>query len=262
MSAVQILIYVLLIYLIIRSFMNQRKYNRIKGINECLDVIEDEEQFFPKIDAYIAQAKEEEMVSRAEVIKLYGIIIHKKYDEFEEVLDKINIDSFILNKQGKPSIEEEEVSFFYLYLVFPILLWGDDKNDLREKINSKLEPYAEQFDLQLVKRIGDSFNAFFDQKDDRGKAFDQKIMDGDYADYYYAKALIGLYKDLVNAVLAKIYKDEGEEAKYQDCAELVQSFGETNIGKRLETALGIYQEKKEEADESEEHTGTEVSEKK
>jgi hypothetical protein len=240
-----ILIYVLLAFLIIRMIITQKKFNKMKVLNEAVRQLDNEDTFFEKIDSYISSEKEPADQNKGRAVRLYGTVIHERWDEFDETLESLNVASMISLKKDRAVIEPQEVAFFYLYLAIPNLLHAKNRDDLRTKLKEKLEPYAQQLDLQLVKRISDAFDLFYDNKEDRGQAFLESVMNGDYGDYYYSKSLISIYKSLVNAVLAKLYQEQNDTEKYEGCLPMVQELAKTGIGDRWMKGLDLQIEKEE-----------------
>ena len=59
------------------------------------------------------------------------------------------------------------------------------------------------------------------------------------AGYTYSKSLIGLYKMIANAMMAKYYENEGTLAEHPETDDLLKQFADTGLGKRWLKAIDL-----------------------
>lgn len=255
--ALTIILYAILIMLIVRIFLTQKTLKKRRQLIEVVKSINDDD-FFDKLDSFEKQmANDPEILNKGRIIGLWGMAYRNETDEFEKTLNDLDLSVLIKEKKGKYSIDMNEDSFFYIMLAIPELLYHAGKNDLREKVNRKVQEQDDKLNGQLILEIWKNLNLYYDQKGDLGLAFYQKVLNGDYGDYTYNKQFIGLYKDVVNAQAYAILKKEGKEDTLDDAQNMMDQFDETTIGRRWLEDLGI-SKKKEPEEENKEDADTEV----
>lgn len=171
---------------------------------------------------------------------LWGISYHKQYEKFRDMLASIDMNPLIENKKNGLSIDLNEDSFFYMYLGIPNILYQDKQDELRDLLKEKMQEFDEKLTGQLVREISLEINKYYTNEDDRGLAFYEKVLDGNYGQYTYSKTMIGLYKSIVNAMAARIYLDNGETEKYQAAEGMVKDFDESGVGHRWLQSLDIH----------------------
>jgi hypothetical protein len=229
---INIVLFAVLAVMAVRMLILSKRNKKNKELIDVVNAIFDETVFFEKADHMIGTIDDPEFESKARVIKLWGSVYYKHFDQFEEILADIDIEPLFIKKNNKESIDLNEDSFFYLCLAIPNLLNKTGKNNLRAALLKKLEPYNERLSGQLVKGIGDACTMFYDKKEDCGEAFFQKIMEGDYGEYIYSKQMITLYKMICNAMLAKLYLIHGNAEAYEECEPMLKKFAAMGVGKR------------------------------
>ena len=106
-------------------------------------------------------------------------------------------------------------------------------------MHAKLQPYEELLGNQLTKALSDQFDKYYDSVDDRGQTFFEKLLEGDYEGYIYSRTMIGIYKNLANATLYKIYQDQAKFDQLEDMKPMLEKFAETGVGKRWIQSLDI-----------------------
>ena len=180
-----------------------------------------------------------EFANKGRVLKLWGCAYHQDFSEFDSTLQDLDIDSLIEDKKGVKSIDTNEDSFFYLYLAIPNVLHHVGRDDLRTTMHAKLQPYEELLGNQLTKALSDQFDKYYDSVNDRGQTFFEKLLEGDYEGYIYSRTMIGIYKNLANATLYKIYQDQAKFDQLEDMKPMLEKFAETGVGKRWIQSLDI-----------------------
>ena len=148
--------------------------------------------------------------NKGRVLNFGDVHIDQDFNEFWYYITRTSIDSLIEDKKGVKSIDTNEDSFFYLYLAIPNVLHHVGRDDLRNNMHAKLQPYEELLGNQLAKALSDQFDKYYDSVEDRGQAFFEKLLEGDYEGYIYSRTMIGIYKNLANATLYKIYQDQAK----------------------------------------------------
>ena len=207
---VTIAMYIAMAYLVVKMFLSSKRNGKNKMIIDAVRLINEKEMFFNRVDQLISTVNDPEFANKGRVLKLWGCAYHQDFNEFDTTLQELDIDSLIEDKKGVKSIDTNEDSFFYLYLAIPNVLHHVGRDDLRANMHAKLQPYEELLGNQLSKALSDQFDKYYDFKDDRGQTFFEKLLEGDYEGYIYSRTMIGIYKNLANATLYKIYQDQAK----------------------------------------------------
>lgn len=248
MDMLRILLYALLIYMIFRIVTLNALNKKNKGLIDIVNSVNEKEEFFTRINEVIETSENPIYAAKARVLKLWGMAYHDEFFGFEKTLEEINPDDLLtVNKDGSTGIGQED-SFFYLYLGIPNILYMNKQDDYRKMLKEKMIPYEEKLGKQIVKKLGDSCDLYYDQQEDKGLSFFQSLLEGDYAGYLYAKSLIGLYKSIAETMMARIYKDNGDEEKFAETLDGMRYFINSGIGARWIKAMDLteYVEVKEE----------------
>ena len=128
---VTILLYVVMIYMAFSIFKNSKSQKKRQQLVDSVNAIKDKDDFFEKIDAAIASYQDDpEYLNKAQVLKLWGMAYHSDYDSFTEQLEKIDLHALTSMKKDKVVMNNNEDSFFYMYLGIPNLLYRDERMDL------------------------------------------------------------------------------------------------------------------------------------
>ena len=236
---VTIAMYIAMAYLVIKMFISSKRNGKNKMIIDAVRLINEKEVFFNRVDQLISTVNDPEFANKGRVLKLWGCAYHQDFSEFVSSLQDLDIDSLIEDKKGVKSIDTNEDSFFYLYLAIPNVLHHVGRDDLRTTMHAKLQPYEELLGNQLTKALSDQFDKYYDSVDDRGQTFFEKLLEGDYEGYIYSKTMIGIYKNLANATLYKIYQDQAKFDQLEDMKPMLEKFAETGVGKRWIQSLDI-----------------------
>ena len=236
---VTIAMYIAMAYLVIKMFISSKRNGKNKMIIDAVRLINEKEVFFNRVDQLISTVNDPEFANKGRVLKLWGCAYHQDFSEFDSTLQDLDIDSIIEDKKGVRSIDTNEDSFFYLYLAIPNVLHHVGRDDLRTTMHAKLQPYEELLGNQLTKALSDQFDKYYDSVDDRGQTFFEKLLEGDYEGYIYSRTMIGIYKNLANATLYKIYQDQAKFDQLEDMKPMLEKFVETGVGKRWIQSLDI-----------------------
>lgn len=231
--------YFAMAYLIIKIFISSKRNGKNKMIIDAVRLINEKEMFFNRVDQLISTVNDPEFANKGRVLKLWGCAYHQDFHEFDTTLQELDIDSLIEDKKGVKSIDTNEDSFFYLYLAIPNVLHHIGRDNLRTTMHAKLQPYEELLGNQLAKVLSDQFDKYYDSIDDRGQTFFEKLLEGDYEGYIYSKTMIGIYKNLANATLYKIYQDQAKFDKQEELKPMLEQFAQTGVGKRWIQSLDI-----------------------
>lgn len=236
---VTIAMYIAMAYLVIKMFISSKRNGKNKMIIDAVRLINEKEVFFNRVDQLISTVNDPEFANKGRVLKLWGCAYHQDFSEFDSTLQDLDIDSLIEDKKGVKSIDTNEDSFFYLYLAISNVLHHVGRDDLRTTMHAKLQPYKELLGNQLTKALSDQFDKYYDSVDDRGQTFFEKLLEGDYEGYIYSRTMIGIYKNLANATLYKIYQDQAKFDQLEDMKPMLEKFAETGVGKRWIQSLDI-----------------------
>lgn len=238
------LIIIALLALTVFMFYRVMKLSGRNKINtkmlKILEKIEDRDAFFEAADSFIATEKDVEYVQKVSVLRLWGDAYHDLPDQFREHLDTVNVDT-LLNPDGKnKGFSANEDSFFYLYMAMPNRLHYMKHEDLRALLDEKMAAYSEVNGSTLLKKLHDENDKYYTGRDDRGKGFMRQLLDGEYSGYTYSKQLIGLYKHCEEAILAKMYLEEGDLDAYEEAIADLDNFGRnTRLGIRWLKEVGL-----------------------
>lgn len=231
--------YFAIAYLVIKMFISSKRNGKNKMIIDAVRLINEKDMFFNCVDQLISTVNDPEFANKGRVLKLWGCAYHQDFSEFDSTLQELDIDSLIEDKKGVKSIDTNEDSFFYLYLAIPNVLHHVGRDDLRITMHAKLQPYEEILGNQLSKALSDQFDKYYDYVDDRGQAFFEKLLEGDYEGYIYSRTMIGIYKNLANATLYKIYQDQAKFEQLEEMKPMLEQFAQTGVGKRWIQSLDI-----------------------
>ena len=231
--------YFAIAYLVIKMFISSKRNGKNKMIIDAVRLINEKDMFFNRVDQLISTVNDPEFANKGRVLKLWGCAYHQDFSEFDSTLEELDIDSLIEDKKGIKSIDTNEDSFFYLYLAIPNVLHHVGRDDLRTTMHAKLQPYEEILGNQLSKALSDQFDKYYDSVDDRGQAFFEKLLEGDYEGYIYSRTMIGIYKNLANATLYKIYQDQAKFEQLEEMKPMLEQFAQTGVGKRWIQSLDI-----------------------
>ena len=235
-----IILYILMFYSIYRLFTASRRNSKGKELISIVSNVNHKEEFMEQIDELISTCGDPVYENKARVIKLWGQAYHKDYADFASTAESLMVNELIqVNKKGEKTITENEDSFFYLCLGIPNLLYANDAMDCVKILQEKIKPYEDILASQLVAALGNANRDFCEKQNDQGVGFFQKLLEGDYAEYKYSKGLIGLYKMIANAMLAKYYENEGTLAEHPETKELLDQFAKTGLGERWMKAIDL-----------------------
>ena len=237
----QIIIYLILVLMIVRMFLMSKRTNKSKKLIDVVNSVGDKEEFFENMKQFEEEMKDDnEFLNKGRVIHLCGLAFHNEFEEFDEVMNSIDVDRMMTHeKDGSVKITENEDAFFYLYLGIPNILEKDGKPDYRKKLNEKMDQYKDILKNQLVRVEAEAINQFYEKEGDQGLAFYESLLAGDYSQYQYSKSLIGLYKNIANATAAVIYKENDQTEKYEECKPMLENFAKSGIGERWMKQLGL-----------------------
>ena len=252
-----IVLYIMIAYMVINIFRSSRNNRQNKLLVGVINSIQDQDEFFRKADELIESAESALYINKGKVLKLWGAAYHNKDDMFREVLNDLNPEDLIIRQKGSPSIISSEDSFFYLFLAIPNILEAKGKRDLRELLGEKMTAVAEELKNQMVVLLSAECDKYYRNEADRGMAFYEKVLEGDYEGVDYSKNLIGLYKMICSAMAAKLYEEEGNTEKYEEMMDMVRRFAETGVGQRWLAGIGLHVEAEKEVTAEEENTAAE-----
>lgn len=227
----QILMYVLMIYMIYRMLSTTKTVNRRRSVISVIQKIENRDEFMKAADDLIATANNPGIEAKTRVIRIWGEIFHKEFDNIEKELEELNLDPLFIDRKGVINIEADEDTFFYFLLAIPNMLYGNDQNELRLKFEEKTKLYESKLEGQLIKAVADNCNLYYDGKDDLGEAFFKNVDEGEYPGFRYSKQMIGIYKNICDTMLCRILADRGEEN--ESYTMYTKEFAKTGVGNRF-----------------------------
>lgn len=240
-----VVLFAVAVFMMYRVILLNGRNKKARAVIDIVNSVDDIQLFHEKTEAMI-NGKDHEFSVKAQVLKLWGMAYHNQYRNFDEVLDQTDVDALIGVKKGRTDIEQNEDTFFYLYLAIGNILEGNRRRDLRKRIDEKMKKYEDRLQNQFVCQLHHAVTDFYDHEGDRGMAFFKAVLDGDYGQYRYSKSLIGLYKSIAVSHLAVLYKEDGKMDQFEECVPYVENFMEYGVGKRWLKTLKLTLPKKEE----------------
>lgn len=228
-----ILLYVVMVYMIFRMLAMRKVNKKMSKLIDLVKVLEDREAFMTKADENIEAAATDEERTKFQILKLWGLCYHKEYENYERLLDKINPSVLIASKSNNDD------SFFYLLLAVPNILQADERWDELKKLEEKTENNREEFEKRLDYQISVHCLKYYRNEDDKGFAFFESVMEGNYGEYFYNRQLIGLYKETVATMLIKEYENKGDMEHYDEMKSICEQYQQTRIGDMWLKNMGI-----------------------
>lgn len=226
------LMIILLAYIIYRNYQMIKVFKKNKKYIDCYQSLLRYEDDAPaKIDAFLAEQKDEEYISKAKVLKLYQQI--RNDESYLDTLNELDLRAIFFQK-GKVSKQKVSLNadvFVWLYLILAIAR-KKSKFDVMDVMKEKIEALSLDNRLE-VKETRAILDALY-ETGDGGAAFLNDILEGNYIEYEYDKSLISLFKRFAAATLA--YASEPIEEYYQ--GEL-RDFAGTLIGENYMNNLDI-----------------------
>lgn len=252
MNIFTFVIIVLIVYTISNIFLLSKQKKQGNQIMDLLGVFDQPETFFTKANEILESEVPAITKEKTKVLKLWGEAFYDKDEDFKKSLEEIEITQLLV--EAKNPVEANEDAFYYLCMAIPNNFYSKKKFELMDLLDKKIDEHKDILEKQLVYAIGKENQKFYKGQDDLGKTFLEKVIEGDYAGYMYSKQLIGLYKNVVSAVLACIYKNEGNEEKLKEQYPFLEVFVDSAAGRRMINELGVElpsEDKKEEETEEE-----------
>ena len=236
-----------------RTWLQVRRNGETARIMKVMDHFQEEDKFFELADQEIASNPKPEFQNKTRVLRLFGDAAYKRHDEFMKDLQELDLKALYV-QNNKVSLEYNEDSFYYLFMAVPNKLYSVGDPELIDPLYEKLDQDAEVLDKLLVSKLGHEAKKYYLKEGDLGKPFFEGMLEGDYAGYKYSPQLIGMYKDMVGVLLARMALDEGDMAKYESFVPDMKAFTASGLGKRWIKELGIVlpEDPKEEDEEPEE----------
>ncbi len=223
----QILLYILMLFLIFRLFAQRRQNVNMSKFIELVKLVNNEEEFLRKSQEEIDASETDEERTKFQVLRLWGIAQHARYDEFD-------FDGLLQDIELKYLFENSKMNnddtLFYFFLAIPNILYRDQETEKMAAMFDKMEDYLPQFENRLDYEIGKANREFYEGDQEKAVVFYEKVMEGDYGEYTYSKQLIGLYKETVAIMLLKYYQDNGNDEKFKEYESLGAEYYTTRIG--------------------------------
>ena len=88
---INVMMYALMIYLIIRMFTMNKSVNKRRRVITVINQIQDKDAFFAAADDLIANAEDSIIETKTKIIKLWGMVYHSDFTGFEDLLAQIDL---------------------------------------------------------------------------------------------------------------------------------------------------------------------------
>lgn len=250
MNIYTIVMIVAIMYILMNIFTMSKTRKKGNDLVDLIQSLNDEEAFFTKANEIIGKEEAPTFAQKVRILKLFGEAHYERFEDFKETLKDIDLSKLFVN--GKNPIEANEDAFYYMCMAIPNKLYSVQHFDELKLLNEEVDTYKELLEKELVYKIGCEMRKFYFHEEDRGQAFLEGVLEGEYEGYVYSKQLIGLYKSVTSLILAAIYREDGNEEKFQEQLPMVESFATSPAGERMAKELNMPLSKEEEPKESEE----------
>jgi hypothetical protein len=254
-----------MIVLIVKMFQQNKVNRQLAPIIELIHKIDDEDAFLKGCEDGIARAKTDVEKTKYQVLQLWGLTKYGRYDEYDEKVREVNL-AVLINKQNP-----NDDSLFYMILAIPNIMQKDHEEERCDALLKKVKDEVPDAEKRLDYQIGMAcLDAYFN-RGDKGVAFFESVMEGNYGEYEYAKNLISLYKEIVGTMLYRYYTLTDQKDNSEDVLPMAESFMETRIGETWLQNIGVKlpdgteeeeqaEDQDDSAEESEKETETEEAE--
>ena len=207
-------------------------------LNAMLKSLNDEEQFFIAAKEGLEKEKNPEFLEKIKLMKAWGEAYYEHFDAYAETIETVDLQRLVSN--GKKSrVKENEDAFFYLHLIIPNRLYGCGQKELLNSLQEKMESIKKETENTLTYHIFEANMNYYNRTGDLGEQIYGEVLSGDYGGYTYSKQLIGIYKNIVTAMLAAVYKETGDNRRYNELNDDLTFFASMPLGLRWLKALGL-----------------------
>ena len=248
MNITTILLVVAAVYCIFRLISMQKDARINKKILRILGAFGDKQAFEEALNQEFSPENTPEYTARLQALRVWGGAYHDDEDMFREGLANMDVSVLLTGDPQRSAEGLNESTFFWLLLFAPNNLYSKNRMDQLSEIYEKMEPYRDQLEHEMVWQLALANKAYYEKSGDLGRAFYERVMEGDYADLHYTKDLIGIYKHIITAMQCRIWLDEGDTEKYEESIGVLDEFRKAPLGKRWLEELGMKAEE-EPADE-------------
>lgn len=237
-SLLKFTLIMMVIYILTQVFFIKKGNSQGKYLSDMLHVFNDEEQFFTTAAEALQNEKNPEVLEKIKLLKAWGEAFYKRFDDYKETIHSVNVECLVTDgKRSKVKLNED--ALFYLHLIIPNHLYGEKRMDLVEDIYAISSKYEKETKDMLTYQIGMANLKFYKNEGDMGQQLFEEILEGDYGQYTYSKDLIGVYKSMVTATLAAIYRKKGQTEKYYGLKNDLEFFANMPLGIRWIEEVGI-----------------------
>ena len=262
MNLSTILLVVAAVFCIYRLISMQKESKTNKKILRILSAFGNKEEFEEALNQEFTPENTPEYTARLQALRTWGGAYHDDEEMFHEGLANMDVSALLIGDGQKNAVGLNESTFFWVLLFAPNNLYSKGRLDQIDEIFAKMEPYSEQLEHEMVWQLALANRDYYKKNGDWGRAFYDRVMEGDYADLHYTKDLIGIYKHIITAMQCRIWLDEGETEKYEESTGVLDEFRKAPLGKRWmeELALPLPEEEPEDEEAEEAETDDEEPE--
>ena len=245
MDLYNIVLYSLILVIVANTAKSMKRHSKNKKYIKVMQSYNDKDLFFDNINKFIEGQKDPEFIAKGYILKLYGLVYHDVYEEFDEVLEKIDFKKLFTNNKGQvdyKKLDLNEDSYFYYCFYTHFLTYEKNRVDLREKLKEKIKVDNELLKDHLIYNIYlNSFDVF--ETNDRNSYFEANY--GGISGRY-CKQLIQLYRVVSDSLFyLSLKKSNAEFDEIEYLKNELKDFSTKSYGERLMKSLGIYDEFKE-----------------
>ncbi|MDO4499802.1 MAG: hypothetical protein Q4B60_00865 [Erysipelotrichaceae bacterium] len=230
------MIYILIILVVIMLFNNMKRAKTVRRDQEYVNIysklLRNEEGAAEELDKYIENETDNQIKNKALIVKIYqdltdGIGV-------DETLKSLDIRTVygVNGKITKESVLANSESFIWALMVIAKTKNLENMEVLKtfygkyKELEEELKSFVE---YQVIKSAYECITG-----DDTGKEFLTKLLNAEYAEYFYDKNLVGMYKDIAASILVMTGEEMDEFGN-----ENLKVFATKQVGSRIMTNLGV-----------------------
>ena len=248
MDLMNVIFYAILIAMLFNSTKQWGRNKKNKKYIKIMRMVEDKDNFFTNVDEFINTINDNEFITKAQILKLYGLLFHNEKEKIDEVLEQINF-SNLYTKTGQVDyklLDLNEDSFFYYCIYSHFLTYQNNDLETRNKLMLKIKEIDGVISDHLFYNIYlNSFDVFESKKMNEYFKNNYDMISGQYS-----KQLISLYRTVSDCLLyISLKKSDSSFDEMEAIKEELIDFSTKNYGERIMKSLLIFDDFKESRDE-------------